>query len=114
VKHFKWEPRGKRRLHKTPAQREADACRPWLLAELEAVGPAVVVALGGTAARSLTGSAEPIARLRGQRLHTAGGAQVIVTYHPSALLRAPEHVSGALRQALVQDLAAAGAAVSAG
>ena len=110
VKHFKWEPRGQRRLHKTPAQREAEACRPWLLAELGALQPRVVVALGATAARSLTGSAEPIARLRQQPLRAEGGASIVVTYHPSALLRAPADVARELRAALLQDLAAAATA----
>jgi len=109
VKHFKWEPRGKRRLHKTPAQREADACRSWLLAELAALRPRVVVALGATAARTLTGTSTPISKLREGTLRLPDGVHLVVTYHPSALLRAPEDVARTMRHAVIEDLACAAA-----
>jgi DNA polymerase len=87
VKHFKWEPRGKRRLHKTPAQQEAEACRPWLESEIARIGPRVIVAMGATAAQALARVKLSIAASRGVRLR-AYGARLIVTYHPSAILRA--------------------------
>lgn len=105
VKHFKWEPRGKRRLHRTPAQREVEACRAWLEAELAHVAPRVIVALGATAAFALTGSRHAIASLRGDTLQ-AHGASLVVTYHPSAILRADDRAE-ALFAALVEDLARA-------
>jgi DNA polymerase len=89
VKHFKWEPRGKRRLHKTPSQREADACRPWLEGEIERVRPRVIVAMGATAAYALSHAKLGIAASRGLPLR-AYGARLIVTYHPSAVLRAED------------------------
>ena len=87
VKHFKWEPRGKRRLHKTPAQREIEACYQWLEGELEAVRPALVVALGATAAKVLLGPRFRITQGRGQVQRREGLPDVIATYHPSFLLR---------------------------
>ena len=89
VKHFKYEPRGKRRIHKTPAQREADACLHWLESEIAAVQPQALVALGATAARQLLGRPVAVTRERGQWLRErADGLPVLVTLHPSALLRA--------------------------
>jgi uracil-DNA glycosylase len=87
VKHFKYVLRGKRRMHKTPAQREAEACLPWLENELAIVQPKAVIALGGTAARSLLGRAVPVLANRGQWLPRPDGLPVLVTLHPSALLR---------------------------
>ena len=87
VKHFKWEPRGKRRLHKSPAQREIDACYQWLEGEMEAVRPALVVALGATAAKVLLGPRFRITQGRGQVQRRVGLPDVIATYHPSFLLR---------------------------
>ncbi len=87
VKHFKWEPRGKRRLHKTPAQRELDACSPWLESEIESVGPALIVALGATAAKALLGPRFRISVERGRVQRREGLPEVIATYHPSYLLR---------------------------
>jgi DNA polymerase len=89
VKHFKWELRGKRRLHKTPAQREIEACLPWLEAEIAAVKPRVVLCLGGTAARGVLGKPVKIASVRGRFLPTTRG-EVIVTVHPAYLLRLRE------------------------
>jgi uracil-DNA glycosylase len=87
VKHFKWEPRGKRRLHKTPAQREIEACYQWLEGEMEAIRPALVVALGATAAKVLLGPRFRITQSRGQVQRREGLPDVIATYHPSFLLR---------------------------
>lgn len=87
VKHFKFEPRGKRRLHKRPNASEIKICRRWLLDEIEAVGPRLIVALGATAAQSLAGRAIPIQSNRGAVLDLANGLRVLVTIHPSALLR---------------------------
>lgn len=87
VKHFKFEMRGKRRMHKTPAQREAAACLHWLESEIEHVKPQALVALGATAARQLMGRAVPVLANRGQWLEREDGLPVLVTLHPSALLR---------------------------
>lgn len=87
VKHFKFEPRGKRRLHKRPNASEIRICRRWLFDEIEAIGPRLIVALGATAAQGLTGRAIPIQSNRGAVLDAANGLRVFVTIHPSALLR---------------------------
>ena len=87
VKHFKWEPRGKRRLHKTPAQRELDACYQWLEGEIAAIQPDLILALGATAAKALLGSTFRITQSRGQLQRREGLVDVIATYHPSYLLR---------------------------
>jgi uracil-DNA glycosylase len=87
VKHFKWEPRGKRRLHKTPAQRELDACYQWLEGEIAAIRPALIVALGATAAKALLGGSFRITQGRGQVQNREGLPDVLATYHPSYLLR---------------------------
>jgi DNA polymerase len=86
VKHFKWEPRGKRRIHKTPNAREIAACRPWLHAELDLLKPNLIVALGATAARSLFETEIRVTEHRGQKLPSRFGT-TLVTIHPSALLR---------------------------
>jgi uracil-DNA glycosylase family protein len=88
VKHFKYELRGKRRIHKSPSQREAAACLHWLEDEIALVRPKAIVALGATAARSLLGRAVPVLANRGQWLPRPDGRQVLVTVHPSSLLRA--------------------------
>jgi DNA polymerase len=90
VKHFKWEPRGKRRIHKKPRASEIKACRPWLEAELRAVKPAIVVCLGATAAQSVLGSQFKLMQQRGQVLPSSLAPQVLATIHPSAVLRAPD------------------------
>jgi DNA polymerase len=87
VKHFKFEPRGKRRLHKRPNASEIKICRQWLFDEIEAIGPRLIVALGATAAQSLSGRAIPVQTNRGTILNVANGLRVFVTIHPSALLR---------------------------
>ncbi len=88
VKHFKWEPRGKIRLHKKPGLREIKACRPWLDAELQAVHPRLIVCLGATAAQALLGSGFKVTQQRGVVLHPEGLPSVIATVHPSSILRA--------------------------
>jgi probable DNA metabolism protein len=106
VKHFKWEPRGKRRIHKTPTLGEVTACRPWLEEEIGRVRPRVLVALGGTAARSLLGPTVRLREARGQVFtDTPWAPRLIVTWHPSALLRMPEGVErDEARRQLVEDL----------
>jgi uracil-DNA glycosylase len=88
VKHFKWEPRGKLRIHKKPSVREIHACRPWLEAELEAVRPELIVCLGAVAAQSLLGSKFKITQSHGEVQKTEGLPPIIATLHPSAILRA--------------------------
>jgi uracil-DNA glycosylase len=87
VKHFKWQRRGKRRLHKTPAQREIDACHQWLEAEIQAVRPQVIVALGATAAKAIIGPRFKVSVQRGQCVDSPLAPHVFATFHPSALLR---------------------------
>jgi len=87
VKHFKWQLRGKRRLHKTPAQREVDACRQWLEREIAAVKPHVIVALGATAARSLISKDFKVTTMRGRFVESSLAPCVFATLHPSALVR---------------------------
>jgi uracil-DNA glycosylase family protein len=87
VKHFKWQLRGKRRLHKTPAQREIDACHQWLEREIEAVKPHVIVAMGATAARAVISKDFKVSLSRGQFVQSALAPYVFATFHPSALLR---------------------------
>ena len=87
VKHFKWQLRGKRRLHKTPAQREIDACRQWLEGEIRAIQPRAIVCLGATAARALLGRDFRVSVSRGKPVASPLAALVFATLHPSALLR---------------------------
>jgi uracil-DNA glycosylase len=90
VKHFKWQLRGKRRLHKTPAQREIDACHQWLEAEVQTVKPHVIVALGATAAKAVIGRDFKVSIQRGQFVESPHAPYVFATFHPSALLRLQE------------------------
>jgi DNA polymerase len=87
VKHFKWEPAGKRRLHKKPNSREIAACRPWLVSEIESLQAELIVCLGVTAAQSVLQRPVKITAERGRLLDSAFGAKVLVTVHPSSLLR---------------------------
>lgn len=87
VKHFKWEPRGERRLHKKPTAAEIGACLPWLEAEIEVVRPEVLVCLGATAARTLLGTDFSVSRRRGEWVESALAPGVMATIHPSAILR---------------------------
>src|SRR5205823_9586984 len=90
VKHFKWEPRGKRRIHKKPSTSEIAACRPWLEAELELVKPDVLVCLGATAAQALLGRQFRVSVDRGRFVSSPLASRVLATVHPSAILRAPD------------------------
>lgn len=90
VKHFKWEPRGKRRIHAKPGAREIAACRPWLDAEIGLVQPKVIVCLGATAAQALLGRAFRVSQDRGKFVPSPLAPFVLATVHPSALLRAPD------------------------
>jgi uracil-DNA glycosylase len=103
VKHFKWRSRGKRRLHVTPRVGEMSACRPWLEAEVDAVGPEAIVALGATATRSLFGTKVKVMKDRGQLLESDLAQIAAVTIHPSAVLRAGEGRADAYAS-LVADL----------
>jgi len=87
VKHFKWQLRGKRRLHKTPAQREIDACHQWLEREIETVEPEVIACLGATAAKAVIGRDFKVSTMRGRFVESAAAPFVFATFHPSALLR---------------------------
>ena len=113
VKHFGWEPRGKRRIHKTPAQRHLAACSVWLDAEISRAQPAMIVALGATAIQALCGKRLNVGDARDRRIEHPSGARVIATYHPSAILRAQDEGERArLRALLVSDLAKAAASAS--
>jgi uracil-DNA glycosylase len=90
VKHFKWVPRGTRRIHSKPSSMEIAACFPWLEAEIRAVGPRIVVALGATAAQALFGKSFRVTRERGRLIPFALAPYALATVHPSALLRAPD------------------------
>jgi uracil-DNA glycosylase len=104
VKHFKWAPAGKRRLHKKPNAREIAACRPWLEAELAVLQPEIVVALGATAAQGLMGRAFRVTRSRGELLQLPDGTAFLATVHPSSILRAPSDRRQRERERLVEDL----------
>jgi DNA polymerase len=93
VKHFKWEPRGKRRLHKKPNAREIAACRPWLDAEIDLLKPRVLVCLGATAAQALLGKEFRVSKQRGELIKSDLAEHVMATVHPSAILRAPDDES---------------------
>jgi uracil-DNA glycosylase family protein len=91
VKHFKFEPRGKRRIHAKPSAREVAACRPWLEAEIKVVQPRMIVCLGATAAQSLLGPAFRLTHHRGQpQTHTPWSPWLLATVHSSSLLRIPD------------------------
>lgn len=90
VKHFKWEPRGKRRIHKKPNSLEIAACRPWLEAEIALIKPDVIVALGATAAQSLLGPQFRVTKQRGEFIPSPLAPYVMATVHPSSILRAPD------------------------
>jgi uracil-DNA glycosylase len=93
VKHFKWEPRGKRRIHKKPNSREIAACRPWLEAEMRLVKPQLVVCLGSTAGQAIFGPSFRVTRERGKVLSSKLAPKVVATVHPSSLLRQPDEES---------------------
>ena len=93
VKHFKWEPRGKRRIHQKPNSREIAACKPWLEAELRLVKPRLVVCLGATAGQAIFGPSFRVTRERGKVLSSKLAPRVVATVHPSSLLRQPDEES---------------------
>ena len=93
VKHFNWEPRGKRRIHKTPSAMHIAACRPWLDAEIAAVKPRVIVCLGATAAQSLLGKTFKVTQRRGELIASDVAPFILATVHPSSILRAPDEES---------------------
>jgi uracil-DNA glycosylase family protein len=93
VKHFKWEPRGKRRIHKKPNGAEIAACRPWLETEIALLRPQVVVCLGATAAQTLLGRKFRVTQSRGELLESTLAPHVMATVHPSSILRAPDDES---------------------
>jgi uracil-DNA glycosylase family protein len=105
VKHFKWEPRGKRRIHKKPRASEIEACKPWLEAEIATVRPQLVVCLGATAAQALLGESFSVMRRRGELLRSTIAPRVMATVHPSSLLRVTDDEGRRVQMKLfVEDL----------
>ena len=104
VKHFKFEERGKRRIHKRPSASESAACRPWLEAELAAIRPEVIVCLGATAAQSVFGRDYRVTKERGQFVEHAWAPKATSTVHPSAILRAPGELRNLEYERFVEDL----------
>jgi len=105
VKHFKWKPRGKRRVHKKPSALEISACRPWLDAEIEVVRPEVIVLLGATAAQNLLSRSFLVTRHRGEWIPSRFTASVMATVHPSSILRAADEAARhAAMNAFIDDL----------
>jgi uracil-DNA glycosylase family protein len=105
VKHFKWEPRGKRRIHKKPNAGEIAACRPWLEAEIDLIKPKIIVCLGATAAQALLGPKFRVSKQRGQFIESTLAPYILATVHPSSILRVPDdetrHVE---RRRFINDL----------
>src|SRR6266581_7495507 len=104
VKHFKWEPRGKRRIHKKPNAREIAACRPWLEAEIALIKPTVIVALGATAAQALLGPQFRVTKQRGQFIESTLAPYVMATVNPSSILRAPDETRRDEKRKFIDDL----------
>ena len=105
VKHFKFEERGKRRIHQKPTKREVDACMPWLRAELDVVKPSALLLLGATAAKALLGESFRLTRQRGRPIESDLAELVVATIHPSAILRAGDgDARQAQRRAFTDDL----------
>jgi DNA polymerase len=112
VKHFKWRPSGKRRLHERPNAVQIRACRPWIDLELEAVRPDVVVVMGAVAAQALLGASFRVTRQRGEIVRGPDGRSYLATYHPSAILRAPDaEAREDMYASLVSDLRTAAQAL---
>ncbi|MFO7806114.1 MAG: uracil-DNA glycosylase family protein, partial [Paracoccaceae bacterium] len=103
VKHFKFQKRGKRRIHQNPNSAEIEHCRFWLQSEIALVKPKLILAMGGTAAESLTGSRKDILKRRGA-VEKTGFGPVLLTVHPSYLLRLPDHMKADANAAFVADL----------
>jgi len=105
VKHFKWEPRGKRRIHKKPNAGEIAACRPWLEAEIALVKPQIIVCLGATAAQALLGLKFLVSKQRGHFIESTLAPYIMATVHPSSILRAPDDESRhAEKRRFIDDL----------
>jgi uracil-DNA glycosylase family protein len=105
VKHFKWEPRGKRRIHAKPTMGEVRACRPWLEAELALVKPQVIVCLGATAAQTMMGPKFKLTQERGRFFETPWAPWLTATIHPSAILRMPDQIKRReAREQFIEDL----------
>lgn len=104
VKHFKWEPRGKRRIHKKPNSTEIGACRPWLEAEIATVRPKILVCLGATAAQALLGKDFRVSKQRGQPIPSPFAELVMATVHPSSILRATDDTRDAEMEQFIDDL----------
>ncbi len=113
VKHFKWEPRGKRRIHQKPNAAEIGACRPWLETELRTVAPLVLVCLGATAAQALLGRSFRVTKERGKLIASDLAPWVLATIHPSAVLRAPDEERDEMRRGFVADLRRVAEAIAA-
>jgi uracil-DNA glycosylase len=104
VKHFRWRPRGKRRIHQRPNAEQIDACRPWLESELEAVRPQALCCLGAVAAQALLGRSFRVSRERGQLVQSELAPIVTATVHPSSILRTDDDARDAAMEAFVADL----------
>jgi uracil-DNA glycosylase len=105
VKHFKWEPRGKRRIHAKPNAAEIAACRPWLEAEISLIQPEIIVCLGATAAQAMLGKQFRVSRQRGEFVKSSLAPRVMATVHPSSILRAPDDETRRVeRQRFIDDL----------
>jgi len=104
VKHFKWEPRGKRRIHSKPNSAEIAACRPWLETEIALVKPRILVCLGATAAQALLGKTFKVSRQRGELIPSPLAPVATATVHPSSILRAPDERRGDEMARFVADL----------
>jgi DNA polymerase len=112
VKHFKWEPRGKRRIHKKPRASEIEACKPWLEAEIAVVKPRLVVCLGATAAQALLGRTFSVTRQRGELLESKLAGLVMATVHPSSLFRLTDKTDRHQQtERFIQDLRIAAQAI---
>ena len=111
VKHFKWKPAGKRRLHQKPNREEVKACKPWLEAEIDLVNPKLVVCLGATAAQSLLGPGFKVTQMRGQFVEWPYRPKAIATVHPSSILRGDPESREVAFQGLVADLRVAASAL---
>ncbi|MBV9242845.1 MAG: UdgX family uracil-DNA binding protein [Acidobacteria bacterium] len=111
VKHFKWKPAGKRRLHQKPSTSEVNACKPWLQGEIEVIHPEIIVCLGATAAQSLLGNKFRVTKSRGEWFDH-DGSRIIATIHPSAILRAPGEGRELEYRRFVADLAIVARAVA--
>ncbi len=108
VKHFKWKPKGKRRIHQQPRAEEIRACAPWLESEIEVVKPELILCLGATAVKAIMGPSYKVMRDRGRMGETELGRPAMPTVHPSSILRGPEEDRNDAMDAFVKDLRAAG------